>query len=68
MEEDKVKIFNVGLLSVAFLIIFAAFQPVTNIQTVILDSAANSSSKGMYFNSRILWGWNMQKWILVESE
>ena len=52
MEEDKVKIFNVGLLSVAFLIIFAAFQPVTNIQTVILDSAANKSSNGMYY---VLW-------------
>ena len=56
MEEDKVKIFNVGLLSVAFLIIFAAFQPVTNIQTVILDSAANKSSNGnvLYFSAVLL--------------
>ena len=62
MEEDKVKIFNVGLLSVAFLIIFAAFQPVTNIQTVILDSAANKSSNGivLYFSAVLLHIFNIK--------
>ena len=46
MEESSVKVLNVGLLGLAFMLVFAAFQTMGNVQTVILDSAANKTSKG----------------------
>ena len=47
MDENSIKILNVGLLSLAFLLIFTAFGTMANVQTVILDSASNKSSKGL---------------------
>ena len=49
MDENSIKILNVGLLSLAFLLIFTAFGPMANVQTVILDSASNKSSEGLTF-------------------
>ena len=53
MNENSIKILNVGLLSLAFLLIFTAFGPMANVQTVILDSASNKSSEGLTYNSYI---------------
>ena len=46
MEEKQVKILNVGLLGLAFMLVFASFQTLGNVQPIILDSARNESSGG----------------------
>ena len=46
MEEKRVKILNVGLLGLAFMLVFASFQTLGNVQPIILDSARNESSGG----------------------
>jgi hypothetical protein len=46
MEERTVKNLNVGLLGLAFMLIFAAFKTMGNVQTTILKSAADPDSKG----------------------
>ena len=46
MEQSSIKVLNVGLLGLAFMLVFAAFQTMGNVQTVILDSAKNESSAG----------------------
>lgn len=46
MEERTVKNLNVGLLGLAFMLVFTAFQTMGNVQTVILDSAKNETSGG----------------------
>ena len=48
MEEAKIKNLNVGLLSVAFLFLFGAYNPMSNVQTVILDSAMKNTSMGKF--------------------
>ncbi len=42
----KRKNINVFLLGLAFLLVFTAFQTMSNIQTVILDSATDEDSEG----------------------
>ena len=49
MEEAKIKNLNVGLLSVAFLFLFGAYNPMSNVQTVILDSAMKNTSLGKFY-------------------
>ena len=49
MEEVKIKNLNVGLLSVAFLFLFGAYNPMSNVQTVILDSAMRNTSMGKFY-------------------
>ena len=44
MEQQTVKNLNVFLLGLAFMLVFAAFQTMGNVQTVILDSAKNATS------------------------
>ena len=44
MEQQTVKNLNVFLLGLAFMLVFAAFQTMGNVQTVILDSAKNTTS------------------------
>ena len=44
MEQQTVKNLNVFLLGLAFMLVFAAFQTMGNVQTVILDSAKNKTS------------------------
>ena len=46
MEERQVKLLNVGLLGLAFMLVFTAFQTLGNVQPIILDSARNESSGG----------------------
>ena len=46
MEERQVKLINVGLLGLAFMLVFTAFQTLGNVQPIILDSARNESSGG----------------------
>lgn len=46
MEQQTVKNLNVFLLGLAFMLVFAAFQTMGNVQTVILDSAKNTTSGG----------------------
>ena len=46
MEERTIKNLNVFLLGLAFMLVFAAFQTVGNVQTTILDSASNNKSDG----------------------
>ncbi len=46
MEEATVKNFNVFFLGLSFMLVFAAFQTMGNVQTVIIDSAKNASSDG----------------------
>ena len=46
MEEKQIKILNVGLLGLAFMLVFASFQTLGNVQPIILDSARNESSGG----------------------
>ena len=46
MEEKTVKNLNVGLLGLAFMLVFTAFQTMGNVQTVILQSAQNKTSSG----------------------
>ena len=43
-NEQRIKDLNVGLLGLAFMLVFAAFQTMGNVQTVILDSAKNSNA------------------------
>ena len=44
MEVPKVKLFNVITLGVTFLLVFAAFNTIGNIQQLIFDSAMNSNA------------------------
>ncbi len=46
MDEQKTKNLNVFLLGLAFMLVFAAFQTMGNVQTTILKSAANKNSTG----------------------
>jgi len=46
LAEEKVKIINVGLLGMAFMLTFTAFNTMGNIQTTIMNSAKNQDSKG----------------------
>ena len=46
MEEQIVKNFNVGLLSLAFMLVFTAFRTVLNVQQAVLQSAQNKTSSG----------------------
>ena len=46
MEDRQVKILNVGLLGLAFMLVFTAFQTLGNVQPIILDSARNESTGG----------------------
>ena len=46
MEEQTVKNCNVGLLSLAFMLVFTAFRTVLNVQQVVLQSAQNKTSSG----------------------
>ena len=55
MEEKQLKVLNVGLLGLAFMLVFTAFQTLGNVQPIILDSARNESSggyvEGLYKNT-----------------
>lgn len=46
MEEGLTKNVNVGLLGLAFMLVFAGFQTMGNVQPIILDSARNQTSDG----------------------
>ena len=46
METKTVKILNVFILGMAFMLVFTAFNTIGNVQTVILDSAKNATSAG----------------------
>lgn len=46
MEESRQKVLNVGLLGLAFMLVFTAFQTMGNVQTTILKSASNKTSDG----------------------
>ena len=53
MEQQTVKNLNVFLLGLAFMLVFAAFQTMGNVQTVILDSAKNTTSGQFTFLSKL---------------
>ena len=46
MQESTVKIWNVFFMGLAFMLVFAAFNTMGNVQTVILESATNRNSTG----------------------